>query len=265
MVEVDISAITLNTRANPEIDGAVQFSAFSTGFCIDPDGVVATCWHNLEGFLRAWSPVDIMPVKGGGRISLPSLEKHEFPRVAFMASLEGPGVMTNFPILSCAGNVNTDILLLELGGRGKFRPLPHMELDHHPVQVGETVSVIGVYHPPGIRYDDFGLPADLSVAHHTATVLAADAKAIYLDIEVPKGHSGGPVIRHSTMKVVAMTVEVLPAVLAEKELHISRPLTRAVRLYDTAHHLVELRGLATDRQRGGGAPWCGTQPIRRAF
>src|SRR3712207_9084146 len=57
--------LVLNSRAtvivgrqNPEIAGRSPFSAVGTGFCIDPDGVVVTCWHTIDNFFTRYSLID---------------------------------------------------------------------------------------------------------------------------------------------------------------------------------------------------------------
>ena len=264
MVQEEVTRISLESiavigRSNPHAPGGSPFSAFGTGVSIHPDGVALTCWHNLESFLRTWSLFDLGELYREGFTATPDeMQRHESPRAQLLKPFPPDGAYHAFPMVGGLAERRRDLALMELGGRGRFRPLPHMQLGTQPPEPGSQLGFIGISHPPGTPHDSLGMPGGMAIRCDKMEVLGLDETYVYLDYVFEKGNSGGPLFHPESMEVVAVAVGTVPAA----EVPVSRKaesavVSRAALVGDVPRMLEELKEQAARRHAAGGLSWCG--------
>ena len=252
-------ALVIVGRANPETPGRSPFSPVGTGFCVHPDGVVATCWHTVAGLLRRYSTIDV-PRRGGSAVTWHKFERHEVPAFSFLQGVGQPGEAVVHWMLSGEGNVDEDISLVELGGGRKAGPLPAVTTAEEAPRLGEFVHFIGHHQPAGAPVDPDGQIGGFALTYQGGTVVAADDSGFCLDYAIPRGMSGAPVFRPEDGRVIGMIVETWPSELAASRIGISAEVTRAVAIGRVMSFLPTLREHANARALRGGRPWCGLIP-----
>src|ERR1035437_1291445 len=218
-------ALALVGRAKLEKPGRSPFSAFATGFCIDSDGVVATCWHAIDHLMTTYSLVDV-PKPGDPVAEFGRLESHECPMFSFFG-IGDPGEALMFPMLSGTGHFHDDIAVIELGGQPRPEAFPVVSLAEQAPVVGEFLHVLGQFQPPATPLDPDGDKIGFAPTRQGGTVVSAAAKGFCIDYAVPKGMSGAPVFLPDTDEVVGMVVEVRPPALASSRIGISKSVTWA--------------------------------------
>jgi len=254
-LSLNLGPVLVLTRENPKRLHASPFSSFSTAVCIDPNGVLATAWHNIGNFWRTWTPYDVDGLRRVGRARWENPERHELLFAVPLAPVDEPDMLTLFPCLDICGSPKRDVAVVELGGRGKHRPLPYVRLGQPPM-LGEVVSCVGLHHPPNTPLDAVGMPAGFAVSHDSTRVIATTDTHLYLDCILKRGNSGGPVLRQGTWELVGICVDILPPDLSETEVGIRKWLSRAVRAEIVGQKYVELKRKCIERELAGGRSWC---------
>jgi hypothetical protein len=248
-------ALVILGRNNLEKEGRSPFSAVASAFCVDADGVVATCWHNLANLLQHYSLVEL-PKRGAPPASLGALENHEAPWFAFFSGVGPPGELVMFPMLSGTGNVDEDIALVELGSPRRPGILPAVEISSLRANVGEFLHLIGHFQPPGTPQDPDGQTGGLAITHQGGRVIGVSDLGFAFDYVVPQGMSGSPVFRPDTGAVVGMVTETWPAGLTESRFGAKVATTWAVHISRVLSYMDKLRNDAARRRAAGGRPWC---------
>lgn len=255
---INQSAVILVGRQNPEIPGRAPFSPFGTGFCINPDGVVVTCWHTVGNLFHRYSLVEFQPDASGIPVSV---QGHEVPKVVFNAEIDAPGELTIIPMLGLAGNIHEDIACVELGGRGRFRPLPFMPVNHKPPVIGEVVEFVAQFTTPAAPRDVDGQLQGWAITRQQCQVLHVEPERFFIDYEAHFGMSGAPVC-NARGEVLGMIVERWSSELAHLRFGLRTPVSSVIPYALIAPHAKQLRENAQSRAAEGGDPWCSLPPSR---
>jgi hypothetical protein len=261
-MDFDVSSVALLGRVNPEIPGRSPFSPIATGICIDPDGVVASCCHSVDHFFERWSPY-LFSTRTSSNLVLDDVQRHERPWASFMTSTgrEDPclGIeyeARGYPVLSVYGDRNRDVAVLELGGRGKVRPIPYVPFATKGAYVGQHIQLIGHFQDAKGPTDADGQAIGFKMTRVETSVLARTARGFLIDTPVRPGMSGAGVCDMGGA-LLGNVIEVWSPALAKQTVGIDR----AVGLVAYAEWLLPivniLRTQAKARERDGGLPWCG--------
>lgn len=214
-------------RWNPQIAGASIFTAHGSGFCIDRRGIVVTAWHTLRDFYQRRSLIDMHSLeKHGGPSGDVAVELHEVPAVTFFRPEERS--LHTMPISIATTNRYDDIAVCAAGGKAEDRPFPFVETSTRVPREGDVVSFLGIStHGP---LDPLGEPQGHNQRHGTGKVVKVTDRHFYIDTLLLPGESGGPVFGWPEAKVIGMGFETWSAEMSERELGISRPLSRVLRM-----------------------------------
>jgi Trypsin-like peptidase domain len=254
-----IDALAAVGRANPKGAGSSPFSAFGSGVCVHPDGVVLAAWHTLENFFRTWTLFDMEQLERSHYAETPDeMLGHEAPRVRLFKPFPPDGAVHSFPMLGGIGEQQRDLVLLELGGGGRFRPLPNIPISMEPPKLDVKLGFSGISVGPDTPRDSFGMPQGMRLEFLNVQVVGRDERYVYLDHEFRPGNSGGPLVDLESQEVTCVAVGNIPASDVTTELHSDRTtLGRAVLLGDVSTMFERLEAFVHRRVASGGISWCG--------
>jgi hypothetical protein len=257
---INLDAVALVGRANPEKPRTSPFSPIGSGVCVHPDGVVATCCHTLVNFLERWNPYGIS--KGPNvRDVIADAERYERPffmfpsRYAWQNSPEAHEVGV-YPMLSFQADRLQDVAVVELGGGRMDRPLPFVSIARNPPNVGDSVQYAGHFQGSETVFDPEGNVLGWSMSHETVSVVACRPEGFLIDYPVRPGMSGSGVC-NSAGSLVGIICEYWPPELAAQRVGLKRPLGLAAYAQWLVPQYVVLRSEARARADSGELPWCG--------
>lgn len=258
---MNLDAVVLVGRRNPEKPGVSPFSPTGSGICIHPDGVVATCCHTLVNFLRAWNPHDL-PRGPDTKVVIEDAEPQERPAFSFLsreafsglpAECESKGLF----MLSFQANPVQDIAVVELGGTSEARPLPYVaKISSKPPMIGERVEFAGHFQGSEVLYDQEGNVKGWPLVNDSATVVACLPDGFVFDYPVRPGMSGSGIC-NQTGTLVGIVVESWPAEHAAQRIGLKKSLGFAAYAQWLIPQYRALRSAAENRVAYGELPWCG--------
>jgi hypothetical protein len=195
-MHLNLDAVAILGRANPEGLGVSPFSPSASGICIHPAGFVATAFHTLQNFQATWSPFEI-PSAPGTELMIDDAERHERPFFAFPTRAIWEGFSEweadVIPMRYANGNPERDVAVVKLGDPRERGVLPFVSIASEVPRVGETVSFAGLYQAAERRVDAHGYLSGVQLIQKAVEVIDVRPEGFIIDYEVRGGMSGSGV------------------------------------------------------------------------
>jgi hypothetical protein len=252
-------AIVFVGRRGLRKPGLSPFTPTATAVCVDPDGVVATCWHVLDEFQRRFSLADLKSVQKTGAVR-ELIEPQEMPHFSPNFDLGDSAQRDSLRAVSAIAGRGDDIAVIEVGGPPKYRPLPYVTIGSGSVKVGAEVEVAGHCQPHGTPVDRDGFAAGWQVHFAYSRIVAEDQTNIYLAWQCLPGMSGGPVCFGESGELIGVLTGNWPRDRARALLGIDIPVAQAYKASLLPPLIKRLRQNAAERYVAGGHSWCELNP-----
>jgi hypothetical protein len=206
-------------RQLPEANGAVPYHSVAAGVCIHPRGVVLTCLHNIESFIKQLTPYTPDEAaefyQRGKPLPVEDLEsvyfgfQQDLTRSAVQVTKSGwrRRRMQVFKVHWCQGSRGSDLATLLIGPAEEYFPLPFVELFDGLPRRQQQVFFLGHYHPPFTPRDTRGHPSGLAVWYQVAQVVMIAEDFFLIDVPSVPGMSGGPVVDPDSGQVLGVICE----------------------------------------------------------
>jgi S1-C subfamily serine protease len=189
------------------------FTIIGSGFCLDAEGVIITCRHVIEAFMRISINQQIAKIPKNKDKQINILEPVEtiIPYVIFYDTVSSKNELFAFPVRAkhMIAKTDCDIAGLSLWPHDAFnkKGFPYLEIeDYNSISEGDTVGICGF--PLGnLLYRELGTVTSsfssgiISSIIPSPNVSLDHLKGFQLNISATNGNSGGPVFSLNTGKV----------------------------------------------------------------